>query len=65
MKKLWRDLRVLARHEGGQGMVEYSLILTAVAVVVIAALSTISGPLNGIFAGIKEGLEKSASPKTS
>lgn len=56
---------MLARHEGGQGMVEYSLILTAVAVVVIAALSTISGPLNGIFAGIKEGLEKSASPKTS
>lgn len=37
------------REESGQGMAEYGLILALVAVVVIAALTTLSGGISGIF----------------
>ena len=39
MRKLWKKLR----DEEGQSLVEYALILALVAIVVIAALTTLGG----------------------
>jgi pilus assembly protein Flp/PilA len=46
MKKLMNWLK---NEESGQGMVEYGLILALVAIVVIAALTTLGGKVGGIF----------------
>lgn len=40
--RLWSD-------EGGQGLVEYALIIALVALLVVAAILTLSGKLNTIF----------------
>jgi len=40
------------QEESGQGMAEYGLILALVAVVVIAALTFLSGGISDIFAGV-------------
>ena len=45
------------REEEGQGMVEYGLILALVAVVVIVALTTMGGEIEGIFETITGHLE--------
>lgn len=36
-------------NEEGQGMVEYGLIIALVAVVVIAAITALSGGITGVF----------------
>jgi pilus assembly protein Flp/PilA len=45
LKKLWNE-------EEGQGMVEYGLILALVAVVVIAALTTMGDNLKSMFESV-------------
>lgn len=42
----------LANEESGQGMVEYGLILALIAVVVIAAVTTIGSNLKTKFEGV-------------
>lgn len=42
-------LRTLLKNEKGQGMVEYGLILSLIAVVVIAALTLMGTNLQGMF----------------
>ena len=42
------------KDEEGQGMVEYGLIIALVAIVVMAALSTMSGGLTAIFGKITD-----------
>jgi len=44
------------RNEEGQGMVEYGLILALVAVVVIAALTTLGTKVGGIFESVSGNL---------
>ncbi len=47
-------------EESGQGMVEYGLIIALVAVVLIVALSQMTGGLKSIFGEITEALEDPA-----
>lgn len=43
----------LALHsEDGQGMAEYALIIALVAIVLVAALGTLSGGIGGVFDSI-------------
>ncbi|KJR45867.1 hypothetical protein UF75_3738 [Desulfosporosinus sp. I2] len=47
----------LIRDEEGQGMVEYGLIIGLVAIVIVAALATMSGSITGIFDRISAALD--------
>jgi len=42
--------------EGGQGLVEYSLILILVAIVVIVILSVVGAQVNNVFSNVSNGL---------
>ncbi|RIK39701.1 MAG: Flp family type IVb pilin [Chloroflexi bacterium] len=42
----------LGREDEGQGLVEYALIIALVAVVCAAALTTLQGDIDGVFADI-------------
>jgi pilus assembly protein Flp/PilA len=42
--------------EGGQGMVEYALILVLIAVVVIVVLTTLGKKVSNVFSNISSGL---------
>ncbi|MGI5852117.1 MAG: Flp family type IVb pilin [Caldicoprobacterales bacterium] len=50
----------LVREEGGQALTEYGLIIGLIAVVVIVALSTLGGKLNGFFETINDELDNAA-----
>ena len=50
----------LVREEGGQALTEYGLIIGLIAVVVIVALSTLGGKLNGFFEAINDELDNAA-----
>ena len=52
MLSLYTYLMNWLKNEEGQGMAEYGLIIALVAVVVIGALTAMSGGLNAIFAAI-------------
>ena len=40
------------RDEEGQGLVEYALIIALVSVLAVAALTALSGGVNGVFTSI-------------
>jgi pilus assembly protein Flp/PilA len=44
------------RTTDGQALVEYALILALVAVVVVAALSTLGGTINNLFRNVTDNL---------
>ena len=44
-----------ARHQGGQGLVEYGLVLTLIAAVAIASLLLLGGSINGVLSDIGNG----------
>ena len=44
-----RDLWKKAKKKSGQGLVEYALIIGLIAIVAIAALSTVSGTLKNFY----------------
>lgn len=48
-----KRLRNLVTDEEGQGMVEYGLLLSLIAVVVIAALLTLGPKVKGIFTEVE------------
>lgn len=56
MMKVMMMLRNTTKSEKGQGMVEYGLIIGLVAIVVIVALTALSGGLNNIFGQITTAL---------
>ncbi len=56
MKKLMVRLATFFYSEKGQGMVEYGLIIGLIAVVLIGALTLISGGLESIFGDIETAL---------
>ena len=58
MKKFEEMKKWLAEEESGQGMVEYGLIIVLIAVVVIAALTTIGTSLKGKFEEIATAVSK-------
>ena len=43
---------MLVRSEKGQGLAEYALILALIAILAIAALTFLSGAINGILSTI-------------
>ena len=49
MLMYWEAFKGLLKNEKGQGMVEYGLILSLIAVVVIAALTLMGGNLTSMF----------------
>lgn len=51
-------------EESGQGMVEYGLIIALIAIVLITALSTMSGGLDKIFNDIANALKNPKDAKT-
>ncbi|SBV97723.1 hypothetical protein KL86CLO1_10949 [uncultured Eubacteriales bacterium] len=65
MKSLGENLCTLVSHESGQGLVEYSLIITLVAFVVIVALSKMGGIIDSMFGDIKNEMEKHVTPAAS
>lgn len=53
MRKLWQRLW---KEEDGQGLTEYGLILSLVAIVVIGVLITMGDTLKNIFGNVVTGL---------
>ena len=53
MRELWKKLR----DEQGQSLVEYALILALVAIVVIAALTTLGGQVENKVTNVSNALE--------
>lgn len=53
---MYKLLRRLVREEEGQGLVEYALIIGLVAIVLIVALSGMTGGIEGVFGRIKDAL---------
>ncbi len=48
--------RARFEQEEGQGLVEYALIIALVSVALVAALSLMTGAINGVFTGIQAAL---------
>jgi pilus assembly protein Flp/PilA len=44
------------RHEKGQGLVEYSLIILLIALVVLSAVALVGPQVSGIFSQVVSGL---------
>jgi len=45
------------REESGQDLIEYSLLAALIAVASIAAMNTLAGDINGIFAKVGDALK--------
>ncbi|HEY8488607.1 MAG TPA: Flp family type IVb pilin [Thermaerobacter sp.] len=56
----WEGVKFRLRDEAGQGMVEYGLIIALIAVVLIAALTALSGGLDTIFDKVTNELKDAA-----
>lgn len=52
MKMYFDYLKVLLRSKKGQGMVEYGLIISLIAVAVIVVLTTMGGQLASLFTSV-------------
>lgn len=50
----------LVVEEDGQGLVEYALIISLIAIVVIGALGLLGGQISGTFTRIKNSLSSSS-----
>jgi pilus assembly protein Flp/PilA len=53
---LIRRLSMLNRFQKGQGLAEYALILALIAILAVAALTVLSGSINGILSTISASL---------
>jgi len=54
---LKETMKWLVNEESGQGMVEYGLILAAIAIAVIVILNTIGGDLKNKFNAVSDNLD--------
>lgn len=52
MMALFTYLKVRLANRKGQGMVEYGLIIGIIAVILVAALTVLKGPLTTLFGNI-------------
>ena len=55
MLSLYVNLMNWLRREEGQGMAEYALIIALVAILLIAALTTLKDDIAGVFSSIGAG----------
>ncbi len=53
---MMNDFMAVGKKEEGQGLAEYALILVLIAIVVIAALTTLGTQLDSVFGDITAGL---------
>ena len=53
---MWKMVKSALRNEKGQGMVEYGLILSLIAVVVIVTMTTMGTSLDGILTRVNGSL---------
>jgi pilus assembly protein Flp/PilA len=56
MALITRLLGALRRHEAGQGLAEYALILALIAIVAIIALLFLGGAISGILSTVGSSL---------
>ena len=56
MISMMNDFMAVGKKEEGQGLAEYALILVFIAIVVIAALTTLGTQLDSVFGDITAGL---------
>ena len=56
MYKLWMALNRAMKREEGQGLVEYGLIIAAIAVLAVGALYILGGHIQGLFTNISSNL---------
>lgn len=49
---MWDMVESVIRKDEGQGLVEYALIITLVAVVLVAGLQALAGSVGGVFPNI-------------
>jgi pilus assembly protein Flp/PilA len=56
LEALARARTQVGNREGGQGMVEYALILVLIAVVVIVILQVVGSQVNNVFSNVSNGL---------
>jgi Flp pilus assembly pilin Flp len=54
VSKLFHFLNAENRHEEGQALVEYSLILALVALAAITGVATMSGGIDGMYTTVRE-----------
>ncbi len=52
IKRLWTVIKTWSKPEGGAAAVEYTVILAAFAIAVVASLSYLGGTLGGSFANV-------------
>ncbi|MDI3269320.1 MAG: Flp family type IVb pilin [Bacillota bacterium] len=62
MMELFTRLYLWWKREEGQGMVEYALILAAIAVVVIGVLYALGGDINALFQNVQTELTRDQTP---
>ena len=53
-------LRALVRHEEGQDLIEYALLVGLISLVAVAAVTLAGGSVNKIFDAIQAALAKAA-----
>jgi pilus assembly protein Flp/PilA len=53
-------LRALVRHEEGQDLIEYALLVGLISLVAVAAVTLAGGSVNAIFDAIQAALAKAA-----
>jgi pilus assembly protein Flp/PilA len=58
LRSLGDRCRARLDDDGGQGMVEYALILVLIAVVVIIILSVVGNQVNNVFSNVSNGLNQ-------
>lgn len=58
MSNYFKQVCEKVRNEKGQGLVEYALILVLIAVVVIAAVTTLGQKANNTFSSIGSSINK-------
>ena len=56
LKNFYKKSKLVLKNEDGQGLVEYALILVLIAIVVMAAVTSIGTTTNSAFIRVNSGL---------
>lgn len=57
---LIKRLRALSRHDEGQDLIEYALLVGLISLVAVVAITAAGGSVNGIFTAIQTALAAAA-----